>query len=683
VARYADTKDGVLMYGDDRLRPFAYTYRDYVIRALNADTPFDRFVREQLAADRLAPPDEPWRLAALGFLTLGRMFDNNVHDVIDDRIDTVTRGVLGLTVSCARCHDHKYDPIPTADYYSLYGVFAGCDAPVELPLIAPPGATPGGEAFEAKAAPARKALRETLDRQYELLGEQARQRVADYLVTAVTTPPDISETAVYFLVLDPQDLRPPVTARWRRLLERRAVPDDPVFGPWHDLMRLPDADFATAARGVVERWRSHPSGTAPGRVNPLVRDTLAAEPLTNKADVARAYGAVLRRVYEESKAVPVAQATDADARRQLLDLVTGPAAPAYFPKAHTFHYMSRKDKDAFAGAQTKLDKLAATDPHAPPRAMVLADTDPQEPRVFVRGNPAVPGERVPRRFLRVIAGEDRPPFTHGSGRLDLALALTAPDNPLTARVIVNRAWMHLLGEPLVATPNDFGLRSGPPTHPELLDWLADEFVRDGWSLKRLVRRIVLSAIYRQASFDRPECRQADPENRLLWRANRRRLDLEAMRDTLLAVAGRLDRTLGGRPVDAAGDPGCRRRTVYGLVDRQGLPGLYRAFDFASPDQSAERRPQTTVPQQALFGLNAPFVIEQARALAERPEVAGAETPEAKVAALYRLVLGRPPGPDEVAAGRRFVAAESGGSALGAWGRYAQVLLLTNEVMFVD
>src|SRR5439155_26960960 len=188
------------------------------------------------------------------------------------------------------------------------------------------------------------------------------------------------------------------------------------------------------------------------------------------------------------------------------------------------------------------------------------------------------------QFLRVLAGEERKPFAHGSGRLDLARAITAPDNPLTTRVIVNRVWMHHFGEPLVSTPSDFGVRSTPPTHSELLDYLARTFQHeDGWSLKRLHRRILLSHTYQQASFDRPECRKIDPDNRLLWRAHRRRLDFESMRDMLLAVAGRLDRKMGGRTVDVAGDPLNRRRTGYGKVGRQDVPGLFRGFDFAVPD----------------------------------------------------------------------------------------------------
>jgi hypothetical protein len=298
---------------------------------------------------------------------------------------------------------------------------------------------------------------------------------------------------------------------------------------------------------------------------------------------------------------------------------------------------------------------------------------------------------VPRQFLRVLAGDRQRAFEHGSGRLDLARAIASRDNPLTARVFVNRVWMHHFGEPLVQSPSDFGMRAAPPTHPELLDYLASTFMADNWSIKSLHRRIVLSAAYQQSSDDRPECRRVDQENRLLWRFNRQRLDMEAMRDSMLAVSGRLDSTLFGRPADIVGDPHCGRRTIYGLVDRQHLPGFHRAFDFANPDQSAERRPQTTVPQQALFAMNSPFMLEQARSLAARPQVAGKLSPADRVESLYQIVFARRPDEAETELALRFVdaaAAEASRSEaarvkLDPWAQYAQVLLASNEFLFVD
>ncbi|MFO0852160.1 MAG: PSD1 and planctomycete cytochrome C domain-containing protein [Gemmataceae bacterium] len=666
VARYADTKDGVLLYGDDRIRPFAYTYRDWVIRAFNDDLPFDRFVQEQIAADRL-PPDDPGRLAALGFLTLGRQFDNNVHDIIDDRIDTVTRGFLGLTVSCARCHDHKYDPVPVADYYSLYGVFANSEAPLVSPPVSPDR---GPEAFEKAYAAKCAEIQKALDSQYALLSETARTRVADYLVRVSTTDPDPLETAIFFFSLSPEDLRPPITGRWRSYLAQRAVPGDPVFDPWHRLFAVTPDQMTAAAKSL------------PVAVNPIVRAALSSAKLASRADVARVYGELLSGVYRTCR-TRVGPPTAPES--ELLAVLAGPDSPAYFPKSQTRKYMSRADTDHFGGLLQQLDKLAVKEPNAPPRAVSLVDaTDLTETRVFVRGNPARLGPPVPRQFLTAVRRPTDRPFADGSGRLELAQAITDPANPLTARVFVNRVWLHHFGTPLVDTPNDFGLRTARPVQAELLDHLAAEFRRTGGSVKALHRHILLSNAYQQASFDRADCRASDPDNALYWRVNRQRLDLEAMRDAMLTVSGRVEHKLYGRPVDVAGDPANRRRTVYGLVDRQSLPGLFRAFDFASPDQSAERRPSTTVPQQALFGLNSPFVLEQAKSLAARPDVANATDPAGKVWALYRLVLGREPGQEEVHAAVAFATNRpADGSKLSGWEMLAQTLLLTNEFLFID
>ena len=685
VARYADTKDLVLLYGTDALRPYAYTYRDYVIKSFNSDLPYNRFIEEQLAADRLAKIEADFpreSLAAMGFLTLGRMFDNNPHDIYDDRIDTVSRGLLALTVSCARCHDHKYDAIPTQDYYSLYGVFASAARPLELPLIDEPKNTPGGVEFIEKSAKLREEFRKFLDEQYEKIGDTARMRVSDYLVKVVDDPPDPLEQAVFFMSLIPGRLKPPIVGRWRRHLAQVSE-DDPVFGLWPKFMQLSAEEFEGGANDLIAK-------TDPGQINPLVLNALKESKLSTQAEVAQAYGELLRDAYvtsKESSTTSTAEPPD-DATAQLLTVITGPRSPTWFQKSKTYLLMDRPDRDAYHSKEREIDKLAIYDKGAPPRAMVLVDVPGlYDPRVFRRGDPGRPGQRVPRRFLRILAGKDRQPFPDGGGRLDLARAVTAPDNPLTARVIVNRVWMHHFGEPLVSTPSDFGTRSEPPSHPKLLDYLASYLGETRWSLKALHRLILQSRTWQQASFDRPSMREKDPDNELLWRTHRRRLDLEAMRDTLLAVSGRLDRTLFGRPVDIAENPDNRRRTVYGIVDRQNLPALFRSFDFASPDASAARRTETTVPQQALFGLNSPFVIAQAKALATRSAI-GNPTPKKRVDALYRTAFARRPTAVEVDRALRFVADANLGqeeteTKLTTWQQLAQILLLTNELMFVD
>jgi hypothetical protein len=558
VARYADSKGYV--FQEERRYPFAYTYRDYVIRTFNDDLPYDRFILEQLAADKLPLGADKRPLAALGFLTLGRRFLNNTHDIIDDRIDVVTRGLLGLTVGCARCHDHKYDPIPTADYYSLYGVFASSVEPKDLPLIEEPKRTPEVLAFE------------------------------------------------------------------KELAKREA-----------------------AVAAYVQKRRAY---------------TIAL-----------------------SRAVALAPGLEPSALRVAVAL--GPHPAEDLPLDRFARLLSRADRNTLRDLQNKADTLKANSPAAPARAMALADASkPVQPHVFRRGNPANVGPAVPRQFLEVLAGPQRKPFADGSGRLDLAKAIADPANPLTARVLVNRVWALHFGKGLVGTPSDFGLRSEPPTHPELLDYLADRFVADGWSVKKLHGLILLSDTYRQRSDDRPECVKVDPENRLLWKFNRQRLDLEALRDSLLAAAGRLDPTLGGPAVDLLKEPFIPRRTVYGFIDRQNLPGMYRTFDFASPDTHAPQRFTTTVPQQGLFLMNSPFALQQAKALAARPEVAGPSQPELRIDALYRLLYGRPPSAEEIELGVRFVDEASRGrqppeTKLTPWEQYAQVLLLANEFAFVD
>ena len=538
VARYADTKGYV--FQEERKYAYAYTFRDWVIRAFNDDRPYDQFIVAQLAADFVAK-DDPRDLAAMGFLTVGRRFLNNPHDIIDDRIDLIGRGLMGLTLACARCHDHKFDPVSQRDYYALYGVFASSREPAELPLL--PG---GGESDEK--------------RQYEQ--ELATRRDA----------------------LD-------------RFLATKAVEISVA---------------ATLSTGV------------PFVLAPLERESFKG-------------------------------------------LLTG------------------ADRDHSRELQAKIDALNAT-AGSPARAMVLVDA-PQvvEPHVFQRGNPGRPGEAVPRQFVSVLSGGNPQPFKQGSGRLELARAIASRENPLTARVFVNRVWVRHFGRGLVRTPGDFGVRGDAPTHPELLDWLATKFMDDGWSVKKLHRTIMLSAAYQQASDERPDAAKADPENRLLAHQNRQRLDFEALRDSLLCVAGALDPKMGGRPVEIAAQPSAKRRTVYGFIDRQNLPGLFRTFDFASPDTTSPQRFVTTVPQQALFMINSPFVVEQARALVALPDFAADKGVSAwQVQQLYERALSRRAEPAEVESALRFLAdAAAQPARLSPWEKYAQVLLSTNEFVFVD
>ncbi len=667
VARYADTKGYVFFEEADF--PWAYTYRDYVIRAFNDDLPYDRFLREQIAADRLPPRTDRSALTALGFLTLGGRFMNNQHDVIDDRIDVVTRGLQGLTVGCARCHDHKYDPISMRDYYALYGVFASTAEPTVPPLFAEPPRSKEYAAFANELAAREGRLTAFVRAKHEELVKGAKSRVAEYLLAANARrgQPNADD---FMLLADTADVNPTMTVRYQNYLERTRKKPHPVWAVWHALADLPEKDFAAKAPAVA----ADRVATVP--INPLVAGAFLAHPPKTLADAARTYGGLLNAVEGLASAKPQAAWEEL---REVFHSADAPANVALLPYGDLSLLPDRPSQAKLQELRKAVEQWRSAGPAAPPRAMTLEDLPVAAPaRVFRRGNPNNPGEDVPRRFLEVLGGADDKPFRDGSGRLELAKVIASKDNPLTARVFVNRVWQFHFGQGLVRTPSDFGLRGEPPSHPELLDHLATEFVEGGWSVKRLHRLIVLSAAYRQKSDDRPEIKDVDPENLLLGRANRRRLDFEATRDALLAVSGRLERRVGGpseKDVMASG-----RRTLYGRLDRLNVPGLYRTFDFPSPDATNPRRDTTTVAPQALFLMNHPFSQESARRLARRGDVVAEKDAAARAERIYRILYGRIPKAEESALAREYLAA---GAEEAAWERYAHALLMANEFVFVD
>jgi mono/diheme cytochrome c family protein len=526
VARYSDTKgEPPKQKNTDPRFPFAWTYRDYVIDAFNKDKPYNQFIIEQLAADRqviaevndakkkkLEPPTDQSALAALGFLTLGPQFEGRMDDIVGDRIDVTTKAFLGLTVACARCHDHKFDPIPTKDYYSLYGVFANTVVPDELP-----------------------SLHTKIPKTAELL---------DYIAQS-----DELKKKAAKVQLDFQEFR-------------------------------------------QERVRTRTP--APEQRKELVR---------REREVAR-----------------------------------------------------------------EVADLDSTHAGAFPRANALFDVpNPQvhDYPVLLRGETQNKGPVVPRQFLEILSPDPkhRPEWHDGSGRLQLAQAIADPKNPMTARVLVNRIWQQHFGAGIVLTPDDLGNQSAPPSHPELLDYLAARFMADGWSIKNLHRLIVLSAAYQQSATNNPKYAELDPDNRLLWRSNLRRLDFEEMHDALLTITGELDSTMGGRPVFITSEGFASRRAIYTAIDRRAPPELLTQFDFPSPDVESGRRYTTIVPQQALFLMNSPMVIEAARKLVDRPAFAALQTDEERVASLYLAVYQRPPSKQEIALALRFVKQNPAGTAV--------------------
>jgi len=668
LARYADTKGYI--FNQDRNYPFAYTYRDYVIRAFNEDKPYDRFIIEQLAADRLPLGKDKRPLAALGFLTLGRRFLGNTQDIIDDRIDVVTRGLMGLTVTCARCHDHKYDPIPSADYYSLYGVFASSIEPTDLPLLEEVKQTPELEAFEKEVVRREAEYQDEITKRYRANLKKLREPkvVADYIMAVIEARGKRDESLRGFA--REHDLNLYALSRWREYLEKEWKTGSPLFGPLAILANIPANEFEKKAAAAIATLAE--DGKTP--VNLLILGTLKRTPAKSLRATIDAIAGVI--------AAPSAAEKPNKEQLQVL-AVWSAGGPLDIPRSEAEKLNNRADRDALAGMKRKIDAFKAASPFAPPRAHVLNDAPtPFQPYVFIRGNQANHGPSVPRQAPAIMAPH-RKPFTDGSGRLELAQAIASPDNPLTARVLVNRVWAGHFGQGLVQTPSDFGTRSEPPAHAELLDWLALHFVKDGWSIKKLHKRIMLSATYCQSSTISTSAQQLDPENKLLSHQHRRRLDFEALRDSFLSVSGKLDLKQGGKPIDLFKLPFSTRRSVYGLIDRTNFPGTMRTFDVASPDQHAPKRFETSVPQQALFLMNSPFVTEQAKSLASRSEIASAETPTARITALYQLALSRKPTSEELSLAIEFTLEDDPKATFGKWPQLAQVLLLSNEFAFVD
>lgn len=687
VARYADTR-GYLAGGEERRYTFSYTYRDYVIRSFNEDKPYDQFLVEQIAADQLAAGDDRSSLAAMGFLTLGRRFLNNQNDIIDDRIDVITRGTMGLTVSCARCHDHKFEPISAKDYYALHGVLASSEEPRDLPLLKPIEDSASYQDYLKAVAKIEVEIGEFEVKEMEKFRADLRKSVGDYLIAA-NEAAKLEDQSKFDDLAGNQKVLPVILRRWMTDLSEREKQSDPIFTPWFECSRLGETNFAAEVKPLLDRLASD----APG-ANPVVAKAVVEKKPESLKQVADAYEKLFREIDGEwadslknaEKEKQSAPASLADTNREAVRLVMyAEKSPLNLPDSEVRSIHARRLREGAAPLRNKIEALSWTHPGVPLRAMAMVDKPkPHNSPVFLRGNPGNKGPVVPRRFLEVLSAQTPAPFTNGSGRLELARAIASADNPLTARVFVNRVWLHHFGAGLVGTPGDFGVRTELPLHHELLDYLAASFMENGWSIKHLHRLIVLSATYQQSSDASPKNLAADPENHRWHHMNRRRLDFESLRDTLLAVSGQLDLQVGGLPVDLGADPAPTRRTVYALIDRQNLPGVFRTFDFANPDVSNQGRFYTTVPQQALFLMNSPFVIEQSRHLVKRAEIARAASDRERVRAIYQLVWQRPVDIQELRQAEIFLGQPADSlAALMPLERYVQTLFLSNELMFVD
>jgi hypothetical protein len=722
IARYADTHGGAAI--GFTTFPFSYTYRDYVITAFNKDLPVDRFLLEQIAADQLGTPENDPSLAALGFLTVGMQF-RNFHDTTDDQIDVITRGLMGLTVTCARCHDHKFDPIPTSDYYALYASIAPSKSPAELPAIGTVADANARQQYERELGELKLKYQQFAREQNEVLRNRLRMQAGLYLAEIAKGVGE-QDLSTQFLSYRTDDIRPLVFNRWRAYLHELGK-NDPVFGPWLEMQSwgtIPEAEFQKRRDEYLSRLsgelnaigrtpdKLHALRGEPPKWNPFIVDALVEQKPNSLSEVAAVYGKVfaeqqrlwLRSLLETSDEAasggtvlpddhPQHQIINSPSHRQIRNHLYAPGSPFDISDEDAVRLTNRTINDLISGKKGAIHQLNLASPGSPPRAMIVQeDSMPKDTHIFLRGNPLARGATVQPKFLSALSGDRTPLYENGKRRLGLARSVISDGNPLTARVLVNWAWQNHFGSGLVRTPDDFGTRGQVPTHPELLDYLADQFRKNGWSLKWLHRTIMLSRAYHQGAIENERSRQVDPENQLLWRMPRRRLDFESMRDSMLAVCDELDTSMGGRPIDLNASPAIPRRSVYGFVNRDIIANLMSTFDAANPNACTAKRPETTVPQQTLFALNSDFIQDRASRLASLTKQAKPVSDEDRIVGMVRRVLCRTPTESEVGKAKKFLreavpaTTTADGAALDperGWILLAHALMASNEFTFLD
>ena len=712
IARYADTHGGSAI-GFVRF-PFSYTYRDYVIRSFNEDKPYNQFIKEQLAADQLGLSENDPALAGLGFLTVGMQF-RNPHDKIDDQIDVITRGLMGLTVACARCHDHKFDAISTRDYYCLYATLASSHTPEMFPLIGKPADTPAYRKYQKELKNRQETHDDMARDQTAVMRSRLKMQVGAYLKELAKGTPE-QDLSTTFLSYRTDEVRPLVLEFWRKYLAGLSE-EDPVFGPWKKLSQLDKKDFQNQCAALMEKltkengdpakWPAmHTLNTTTPKWNPRVLEAITKKKPKSLMEVADAYGDLFAQVHQEWLKSLIATSLEAvegatvipdeDVRhlnvnsainRQLRKHLYKPGTPTEMKEEIAVTLLNRPIHDKVRGLKGAIDNLHLVSPGSPPRAMTLQEEkQPKQFHIFRRGNPIDRADPVQAKFLTALSGGKETTFPAGKRRLALAEAIVDPSNPLTTRVIVNWIWQHHFGRGLVRTPDDFGTRGDPPTHPKLLDYLAVTFQEDGWSMKKMHKRIMLSAVYQQGSIENREARLIDPDNRLLWRMPRRKLDLEAMRDSMLAVSGELNPGIGGRPFDLYAKKTIPRRTVYGFINRDIVSSLASTFDAADSSTCTAKRPETNVPQQTLFALNSDFIQDRAIALTSMKGFVSAPNDRERVQFLYRRIFSRSPQPEEIELAINYIESQKKQekeSKTTPWQRLAHALLASNEFVFVD
>ena len=685
VARYADSTGN----DEDHRYPYAWRYRDYVIDAFNSDLPYNQFVREQVAGDLLPSPDgravNARGITATGLLALGpkalaqKDKVKLIYDVYDEQVDVVSKAFLGLTVSCARCHDHKFDPILTKDYYSMVAIFANTRdfssndgvAKMLFRPLAPQKEYEQFRAYERKLNEANLGLEDVIDAETDKYTESLTAGLAGYMLAA---------RRVY---RDSVPLADAASEKNLKLDVLRKFVDYLKPGP--------------QSRPYLDEWLKAPADQAPA---------VAMNYQTRYEARAKKWHATLETYRAKSRKILAAKNMPPPARPEF-DAATDPfffdvsfgSGPLAVSEKEQAKYFPAEAAAKVAELRKEVADLRRTAPPEPPMACAVAEGDPVDQKVFIRGDYNSPGEEAPKTFPKILTvSAPAPQVTSGSGRRELAEWLAKPENPLPARVMVNRIWQWHFGEGIVRTPDNFGKMGERPTHPELLDYLASRFVESGWSIKAMQRMIVLSSAYQMSSQISDAAFEADPENKLLSRFNRQRLDVEEIHDGMLALDGSLDLTMGGTlqkgfGTDSENSAGrlslnpekLRRRTVYLPLRRANLPSLLNLFDFGDATTVTGKRALTNIAPQALFMMNSDFVAERALDLAQ--SIAKDNPPPKRIERAYWTILDRPPLPGEVDAGLTYVDSFrkkfQTASELDAWQSFCRILLASDDFIYVD
>jgi len=770
VVRYADSNgvDENLVYAS------AWRYRDYVIRAFNQDKPIDRFIQEQVAGDLLPPAGkeegEHDRVIATGYLSLGPKMlaeDDPVkqeEDIIDEQIDTLGKTFMGLTLGCARCHDHKFDPLPQTDYYALAGIFKSTKTMLNFKNMAEWQEVPLAskedqeklKVFENAITSRRMELQEKRKTSGEALLKQAHSKASQYLKVASELVKNEGSRVILSPILTKLNQSAPqgaILVEAEDFISGNVLKDRDGFGkgigvlvnagqypnqieyeitvpeaaPYQLDLRYASGDprpIQILINGVVVSTNG--AGQVTGGFNPdkqqwFAEGVFALRAGKNRLRFERAsyfphidkfllisrkgqpLPRTLEQIASEAGLIPellsqaMEQVKAANETVSELKFALPDNADRLFPEPIPSDI---KRLTAEIEQQEKAMPLI-------PRAMAVSEGSPVNMRVRLRGNYLTLGQECPRQFPVVLAGTRQAPVdSRHSGRLELAQWLTRADHPLTARVFVNRVWRWHFGRGIVGSTDNFGLLGERPINQPLLDWLALTFAKDGWSLKKLHRRILLSQTYQMSSRYDAKSAQVDPENRLHWRNNRRRLEAEAVRDSILAVSGQMDRTLGGTLLNfksrqyvtstANSDPvnyRSNRRSVYLPVIRSALYDVYTAFDFGDPTVQNGDRSTTTVAPQALFMMNSQLVLEQTKVMADSL-LAHHELDDAgRIRLAYETCYGRPAKDAEVQRAREFVqkleqnivGKESNATVVKqrAWQSLCKALIAANEFIYIE